>query len=89
MIQRMRIILFHCIGDQIQRLRIVLYIRIETSQVESIQDVINVNFAKVFVSLQCEVAENPVVGHVIARSTTEGVHGVCVLLGQNGSTQSR
>ena len=37
------------VGDEVEGLRVVLYLGVQTSEVKSVEDVVFLNFAKVFV----------------------------------------
>lgn len=52
------------VSDQVQSLRVVLDLRVQSSQVEAVQDVLLVDLAKVFVALGAQEPVDPVLGVV-------------------------
>jgi len=56
--------------DQIESLRVVLHLSVQARQVESVQDIILVNLAEVFVALGAQKPVNPVFGIVGVRPTS-------------------
>jgi hypothetical protein len=62
------------VGDQVQSLRVVLDLRVQSSQVEAVQDVFLVYLAKVFVALGAQEPIDPVLGVVRVRSACVIIH---------------
>lgn len=58
------------VRDQIERLRVVLHLSVQACQVESVQDIVLVNLAKVFVALGAKKPVDPVFGIVGVRPTS-------------------
>lgn len=67
-------IIFEGIGDEIECLWIVLNFCVETGEIETIEDVVFVDFAKVLVAFGGEEPGDPRVGGVIARCFRQIVH---------------
>lgn len=70
-------VLIKIVGDQVQSLRVVLDLRVQSSQVEAVQDVLLVDLAKVFIALGAQEPVDPVLGVVRVRSACVIIHGGC------------